>query len=96
MSVPTEIISECDEVLITLYGGILDWTTYVAEDLSKYFSSPILSCTGYHTPCLFPFVASRASFTSAPNYLNAGDSIGSHHLLYGVFTYVTELMVPKG
>jgi len=96
MSVPTEIISECDEVPITLYGGILDWTTYVAEDSSEYFGSLILSCMGYHTLCLFPFVASGASFTSAPNYLDAGDSIGSHHLLYGVFAYVTELTVPKG
>ena len=96
MSVMTEVISESDEVLISLYGGILNWTTDVAEDSSEYFGCPILSCTRYHTPCLFPFVASRASFTSAPNYLNASDSIGSHHLLYGVLAYVTELMVPKG
>ncbi len=96
MSVLTEVISECDEVPVSLYGGILDWTTYVTEDLSKYFSCLILSCTGYHTLCLFPFVASRASFTSAPNYLNASDSVGSHHLLYGVLAYVTELTVPKG
>ncbi len=96
MSVLTEVISECDEVPVSLYGGILDWTTYVTEDLSEYFGCLILSCTGYHTLCLFPFVASRASFTSAPNYLNASDSVGSHHLLYGVLAYVTELTVPKG
>src|SRR5258708_21404529 len=96
MSVPTEVISKCDEVLVSLYGGILNWTTYVAEDSSKYFGCLILSCTGYHTPCLFPFAASRASFTSAPNYLDASDSISSHHLLYGVLAYVTKLIVPKG
>src|SRR5258708_34533430 len=83
MSVLTEIIGECDEVPITLYGGILDWTTYVAEDLSKYFGSLILSSTGYHTPWLLPFAATEASFTSPPNHLDASDSIGSHHLLYG-------------
>jgi len=92
----TEVISESDEVPISLYGGILNWTTDVAEDSSKYFGCPILSCMRYHTPCLFPFAASRASFTSAPNYLNASDSISSHHLLYDVLAYVTELMVPKG
>ena len=96
MSVPTEVIGECDEVPVSFYGGILDWTTYVTEDSSKYFSCPILSCTGHHTLCLFPFVTSGASFTSAPNYLNASDSIGSHHLLYGVLAYVTKLTVPKG
>ncbi len=67
MSVMTEVISESDEVLISLYGGILNWTTDVAEDSSEYFGCP-----------------------------NASDSIGSHHLLYGVLAYVTELMVPKG
>ena len=96
MSVMTEVVSESDEVPISLYGGILDWTTDVTEDSSKYFGCPILSCTRYHTPCLFPFAASGASYTSAPNYLNAGDSIGLHHLLYGVLAYVTELTVPKG
>ena len=96
MSVMTEVVSESDEVLISLYGGILNWTTDVTEDSSEYFGCLILSCTRYHTPCLFPFVASRASYTSAPNYLNAGDSISLHHLLYGVLTDVTKSMVPKG
>ena len=96
MSVPTEIISECDEVPITLYGGILDWTTDVAEDSSEYFGGPILSCTGYHTPHLFPFAASRARVTSAPNYLNTSNRIYLYHLLYGIFTYVTKSAVPKG
>src|SRR5258707_14202573 len=42
MSVLTEVISECDEVPVSLYGGILDWTTYVTKYSSEYFSCLIL------------------------------------------------------
>ncbi len=96
MSVMTEVVSESDEVPISLYGGILDWTTDVAEDSSEYFGCPILSCMGYHTLCLFPFAASRASITSAPNYLDASVSGEKHSLLVSLSACPFMVMTRPG
>src|SRR5260370_4621235 len=94
MSIATEIIGECDEIMVTLDRSV-NQSTNITEDPTKNLHSPILSDLGNQTPCLLSLTASRTTSITTPNHCDTSNSISLHHLLDGVLTDMTKMTVPQ-